>query len=192
LIEPFIFYPPFHQFFHRWRKLKLEYAAEPGEDVRGEAKIMIDILLPFMTPHNVAREDIERTKLVSFEDLWLLFPPDELVVLTSGDAVSACKVRGYDISKATNNQSANTTVKLEQIDWNGRYCGFQDSKITLESYSGPKHVTELEVYPLRLAPNKEHVEQQLLVRGQKFAGLRGFQVKRCVGHKYVSRYESTA
>lgn len=181
--EPYTFRPPFREVFHRWETLKLKYAQQPDESVRDEVKMLIDIILPFMTPHRTALEEIERTETISFSQLWLIFPPGELVVTLIEGNMCVCRLRELAIGPK------HLTLTMEQFDWNGRYCGFKDIQVELFAYSELKPVSKLRPYPLRFASNKE-IQTKLLARGRQFAALRGFHVRKCVGEKYVSLRKS--
>jgi hypothetical protein len=178
--EPYTFRPPFQKFFHRWETLKLKYAQEPDESVRDEIKMLIDILLPFMTPQRTALEEIERTETISFSQLWLIFPPGELVVTHIKGNMCVCRFHELDVREEY------LTLTMEQIDWNGRCCGFKYTEASLSKYSELKPVSKLRIYPLRFASNKNEIQTKLLARGRQFAALRGFHVMKCVGEKYVS------
>ncbi|KAN0069529.1 P-loop containing nucleoside triphosphate hydrolase protein [Elaphomyces granulatus] len=181
--EPYTFRPPFREVFHRWEALKLKYAQQPDESVRDEVKMLIDIFLPFMTPHRTALEEIERTETISFSQLWLIFPPGELVVALIEGNMCVCRLRKLAIGQKY------LTLTMEQFDWNGRYCGFKDTLVELFAYPELKPMSKLRPYPLRFASNKE-IQTKLLARGRQFAALRGFHVRKCVGEKYVSLRKS--
>jgi hypothetical protein len=181
--EPYTFRPPFREVFHRWEALKLKYAQQPDESVRDEVKMLIDIFLPFMTPHRTALEEIERTETISFSQLWLIFPPGELVVALIEGNMCVCRLRKLAIGQK------DLTLTMEQFDWNGRYCGFKDTLVELFAYPELKPMSKLRPYPLRFASNKE-IQTKLLARGRQFAALRGFHVRKCVGEKYVSLRKS--
>lgn len=182
--EPYTFRPPFWKFFHRWETLKLGYAQQPDKSARDEVKMLIDILLPFMTPQRTALEEIERTEAISFSQLWLIFPPGELVVTPIKGNMCVCRLCELDTA------GKYLTLTMEQIDWNGRYCGFKYTQANLLDYSELKPVSKLRTYPLRFASNKKEIQTKLLARGRQFAALRGFHVRKCVGGKYVSLRKS--
>jgi hypothetical protein len=182
--EPYTFRPPFQKFFHRWETLKLGYAQLPDESARDEVKMLIDILLPFMTPLRTALEEIERTETISFSQLWLIFPPGELVVTPIKGNMCVCRLRKLKIADKY------LFLTMEQIDWNGRYCGFKNTQADLSDYLELKPVSKLRTYPLRFASNKKEIQTKLLARGRQFAALRGFHVMKCVGEKYVSLRKS--
>jgi hypothetical protein len=182
--EPYVFRPPFKKIFHRWETLKLEYVQQPDESARDEIKLLIDILLPFMTPHATALEEIESTQTISFEKLWLIFQPGELVVTLVKGSLCVCKLREV---YHQDDSRKDLNITLEQLDWNGRYCGFKYIHQNLEPFTDLRAVSKLSIHPLKFDPSKEEIHSRLLARGQQFAALRGFHVKKCVGDKFVSR-----
>ncbi|KUL87578.1 hypothetical protein ZTR_04635 [Talaromyces verruculosus] len=180
--EPYTFQPPFQQFFHRWKELKAAYASHSDELALEEMKILLKYLIPRMDPFKRALEEIERVNTVSFEDLWLIFPPGELVVSDNKGTICISRVRdGYqDVSQN------NYVLEMEQIDWNGRCCGFLRTVGVLKKFSGPCRISSLAIHPLRFTSDKKNIEAIALARGKKFEALRGFSVRKCIGKKYVS------
>jgi hypothetical protein len=182
--ESFIFRPPFQQFFHCWEKLSM--ALNQDESTHDVVTTVLSELTPLVKPYFEALQEIKDRRLVSFDQLWLIFPPGEMVITLIKGNLSCCEVIDTETYKDVGGK--HFIVKMQKFDWNGRYCGFTTTAISIDEYYEPTFVVKLAVYPLTFAGDEDEVKAirtKLLRRGRKFGGLRGFHVMKCKGDKFV-------
>ena len=183
--ESFVFRPPFQQFFHRWEELKK--AIHDNDSVKNEGSILIKELTPFMERHQKDLDAIIQRGVVSFDDLWLIYPPGEIVIRHIKGQPSACKIVSTEVRTGAAG-SEQLIIRLKQFDWNGSYCGFEMGITGINSYDEAIPVTSLDVIPLKLKGDPQDVqdlEDKLLRRGRKFEQLRGFHIMKCKGSKFL-------
>ncbi|KAJ5611870.1 hypothetical protein N7528_008975 [Penicillium herquei] len=184
--EPFVFRPPFQQFFHRWEEIKT--AVSQNESIKNEGAILIKELTPFMERHRTNLDAIIEQGAVAFDDLWLLYPPGEIVIRTVRGQPSAFKIVGSEV-QALSPHRREFFINMKQFDWNGSCCGFYASTIVMSSYEDVIPVASLQAVPLKLKGNAQTIEAlqyKLLQRGRKFEAIRGFHIMKCKGSKFLS------
>ncbi|KAH8647491.1 P-loop containing nucleoside triphosphate hydrolase protein [Tricladium varicosporioides] len=183
--NPYTFWPPFPQFLHRWDKLKMTSVRLQDKALQIEVEKLIHLLIPFFASPIAALEEIKTSLQVRFKDLWLIFPPGEIIITHIQGKICACKLRRF-----TNHSPEYVTLEMEQIDWNGSYCGFKLIKLNISKYSEKKLVSKLVAYPIRFALNEQEIREELIARGRQFESLRGFHVRKCIGEKYATVSET--
>jgi hypothetical protein len=186
---PYIFLPPFQQFFHRRERI-LEESSDKQTDIskRMEVALLREALKSALAPHDSELQQIKETKAISFKSLWLIFPPGNLVVTHETGNLCVSKLRALKFIEKSGYSLENTPrwrLDLRRTDWNGSYCGSANTVVFISEFSGSQPVTALDAYPFEFFPDQKEAPEQLLTRGQKFADLRGFHVKTCIGKKYV-------
>lgn len=184
--ESFVFRPPFQPFFHRWEELQT--AIKQNDSVKNEGAILIKELTPFMERHQKDLDAIIQRGVVSFDDLWLIYPPGEIVIRQIKGQPSACKIVSTEVRKGPSG-SEQLIIRLKQFDWNGSYCGFELGITGIASYEEAIPITSLDVIPLKLkgeSQDVEDLEDKLLRRGRRFEELRGFHIMKCKGSKFLT------
>ncbi|KAJ6004597.1 hypothetical protein N7540_012966 [Penicillium herquei] len=189
--EPFVFRPPFQQFFHRWEEIKT--ALNQNESVKNEGAILTKELMPWMERHRKDLDAIIQQCAVAFDDLWLIYPPGETVVRTVKGQPSACNIVRTEIREDIPG-SRELFIQLKQFDWNGSYCGFNMSSTSIISYEDVIPVASLEMVPLKFKGDAQAVEalqEKLLRRGRKFEAMRGFHIMKCRGSKFLAHNDNS-
>ena len=64
-------------------------------------------------------------------------------------------------------------IEARRIENDGTKFGVATDKLYIEKYTGLKKITDLDVYPLSLAPNADEIREDALERGRKYSSLRG-------------------
>ena len=183
--DPFTFRPPFHPFFHRWDKLSLSLRAQETDEEKSHLHLLLKVLVPEITTFAVALEEFNKTRLIRFSDLWLIFPPGELVVAEIDGSTCVVRLRKTTLCSGRMGQPDLFLLEVEQLDWNGSYCGYKELCLTIVEFAAPTLVTKLSVYPLRCAAHEQDLRTKLVRRGRLFAKYRGFHTMWCKGTKHV-------
>ena len=177
------FNPPFKPIVHRWARLNaLLNDSELSNESKQALSKMIEFLKPIVAPSVDAMIRTKETGKVSFDDLWQIFPPGELVVTQLFGMETVGRVIKYreefDMRKFF-------IVTLEYLDWNGERCGYVDTDVVIGQFAGFRRVVSLPVYPLSLAESPDKIRARLVERGRKFETLRGYHFEACVGTKIL-------
>jgi hypothetical protein len=124
-------------------------------------------------------------KVVSFNDLWYLFSPGDVVIdehrrqayrVMSVTSTTHKVIPPYKTSwdrESAREEETPIILKCVYIDFDGKQLGPVSKFVEIPRYDGEKLVTLLEVYPLRFAEHpisedKESLRDLLIARGKKF------------------------
>ena len=190
---PYAFVPPYGPLIHRWEAIQNAVKAETNKDLREELDMFIEELEPLLDDHLSSLQEVRRTSLLTFDQLWLVLAPGEFAVSHTGGNTCLYKMvaaKRYNYGDAGyyddgDNEKPYWIVTLGQVDWNGSQHGFSVSDTKLRFYEGVKLIQRLSHYPVKFAPDRENLQKKLLQRGRKFESLRGFHVTVAKGKKFV-------
>lgn len=185
------FKPHYHAFVHRWQQLKAEKQHHEGA-LSAEIDLLMKELDPVIADARDALEKSNDTGLLAWKNLWLIFPPGELV-LAKDDLTTLYRlvyIELWDEDDVMRNVTPYWNMELQQVDWNGRDFGYSNFHFRYQWYKGEHPVMKLEYCPLRLWPPGNVDATRILVeRGKKFESLRGSHYKAYNGKKYTLDWE---
>jgi hypothetical protein len=177
-VNRWTFVAPFRPIVHRWSRLKALGEAAPESLDRGSLDDLITFLAPIVEPHVKSLTETNHTGMVDFDSVWQIFPPGELVVRTHFGEQATGRVVGHKLHDyaAYPDLDPRWEITVEYVDWNGLQCGFNTEEI-LVFFSGISHVTDLPVYPLSFANDREELREKMIRRGRMFEQLRGYRFR---------------
>jgi hypothetical protein len=112
-------------------------------------------------------EDLENENKTTWNLLWTLFPRGSIVIAKEHDGYE----QAYQILDTEYKDEADSPlfydIRCQSIHFNGLQFGFQERYRTIPHFTGKKCITDLDVYPLRLAKQSEYLRKTLLERGKK-------------------------
>jgi len=147
-------------------------------------------------------------ELISFDELWHLFKPGDLVISRNDDDDDSGRERLFKVYFVTGGQirrKESTTQALlggrsltEQGQWSsldvfaytmefdGTQIGPKDHELSIEHYTGKKSITDLPVYPLRYHPKKD-LALYFEDRGRRVLSSVGHRFYEGLGTPFVGR-----
>ncbi len=112
-------------------------------------------------------EEHEKENKTTWNLLWTLFPHGSIVIAKEHDGHE----QAYQVLETEYKQEADSPlfydIKCQFVYFNGLQFGFQERFCTIPHFTGKKSITDLDVYPLRLAKRSEYFRETLLERGKK-------------------------
>ena len=167
---------PFECFVHRWDRF-LDAKNDPT--LCSEAKEHLELLQGIMQQELgdviTLRQDYLRTKTVSFEHIWTLFPPGCTVLGSeNGSPVAVRFNRGYF---AKTQCGEIYQLQCEVIDWDGSIMGWRSHNQRISAFLGTIPFSELSCYPLEHHAQAETVSANLRKRGRLFEEFVGCHYK---------------
>ena len=144
---------------------------------------------------NGAREMQEKTNTVSFEYLWTIFPPGELIFSSVFMDCPQAFIVKYcaDLQTRSGSSGKKWTLDCWTYDWNGTTFDRAPVEFSFDEFKGTKSITSLPCYPLKFSRESsdaansasgvdlaEPVKQKLIKRGERYRELclkkKGFQL----------------
>lgn len=182
-LQGWTFEKPFEPLVHRWGQLTNPPDVKDDEDAPLEWKQAVDALVtflePILAPYVRALAKARDTGKISYEDIWQIFPPSELIVTTTRGVPQLGRVKKY--KKKDNGWRIN----FEKLDWDGSRCGYVENIAWIEEFSGDCYVNSLKVYPVPFHKDPEGFKDAMLERGRKFERFRGYHAQMYKGDMHL-------
>lgn len=185
------FRPPFRPLVHRWGPLKdLHAEIRDHEDTTLEMKQATDALVsfldPILAPAVRALSQTRDTGKISYDNIWQVFPPSELIVTTTRGVPRLGRVLKYEREDSLEEHSlAEWRIHFEKLAWDGSSCGYLEELARIKPFSGDRDVNSLGVYPVSFHKDPEGFRNAMLERGKKFERLRGYHSQTYKGSMYL-------
>ncbi|KAF7531090.1 hypothetical protein G7054_g9217 [Neopestalotiopsis clavispora] len=176
-------FSPFEPLIHNWKALNEAVSANPEDKghqdlaaILEAVKVSKDVKEYFQSDYNVERDVME----VLFKYLWTIFPPGELVIMSTGFMKKHPQlfiVRDTQIVR-TRDRKEVANLTCWSYDWDGTRKTFSRAcvDIKIDFFKGQRRITTLPCYPLRLYENGdngalEKLRLKLVRRGMLFHDL---------------------
>lgn len=182
-LENWTFKPPYMPIVHRWGRLKELQAETTDLTSKHAADTLIEFLAPVLAPTINSLFQTRRTRKISFETVWQIFPPGELVVTRLFGVDAIRRVLKYEQRQGYGEKI--WIITTEHVDWNGEGCGYATATTTIEDFDGFCRVTSLSIYPLSFKHAAGEIKSKMIERGRKFERLRGYHLRRYSGKKVL-------
>lgn len=123
---------------------------------------------------------------IAFDDLYLLFAPDDLVYTGDYDSIKEPRCSKVDRSTFETNSKIGRSFCIEarHLDFEDSSYGLLKNYFVIFSYEGKKTVTSLPCYPLHYHKSYKKFKNQFLVRGERLLALKSIDHKRYKGFAY--------
>jgi hypothetical protein len=120
---------------------------------------------------------------ITFELLWALFKPNTIAFTTTYGA--ADQPRCFKVDQAYKEKSFTRgeyyVVEGRYLEFDGKNFGLGDFEMSVDSFKGPRKITQLSTFPLQYHKNKDEIRKSLIARGKKFVTLAGMNFKHMNG-----------
>ena len=137
-------------------------------------------------------EENEKENRTTWNLLWTLFPRGSIVIAKEEDGYE----QAYQVLDTEYKQEDDSPlfydIKCQFIHYNGLQVGYQERYRTIPHFNGKKGITELDVYPLRLAKRSDHFREKLIERGKQvleYQDIHHVQVKPAVVDQKRPNYD---
>lgn len=184
---------PLMLLFHH-RKHLAKYLTE-NKDVaptqaRAHTRLIMDYMLSEFEVVNRTLDDLESAEpsgLITFSDIWLLYPPGTVVYTTANgehEALIVDSVRGAT-KRPRGRSGRQIQDRLEltcwSINYDGEIFGREWSTHIISPFNGTKEIATLGMVPERFLPGADQVNEFLTARGKEFWALQGQNYREYTG-----------
>ncbi|KAI8309739.1 hypothetical protein K4K61_001381 [Colletotrichum sp. SAR11_59] len=168
------FLAPFHQFFWRWEAFEKAIADEEDEQVKKILTILRSIVKRELAGAFAVSKELISHGMITYEYLWTLFAPGELVYLNcrfDGDRFFV--LQGY----TNNTDPSKVELWLNYVNCNGDDFGVAVQSECIPRFRGTRPINSLRLYPAKYHDEFHGLQKRLIERGRKFASLIGKHYK---------------
>lgn len=169
----------FAPLIHRWSAMEQAYAAltEPKDtDVKIHVALLLDLLKQEFATVLSKASNMRQNSVISFELLWILFEPGDILYLKRDKCDVAVKLLSARYIEATLSPKA-LLLGCQEVAFDGSRFGSAVTEIKLEEFEGIIPITQLSAYPLACHADVAATTSKLIARGALVEGLAGVHYK---------------
>ncbi|EPS36366.1 hypothetical protein H072_10103 [Dactylellina haptotyla CBS 200.50] len=145
------------------------------EDKKSEKGRHLKLLLDFLDSEFATLDADYRNYmeqgLTSFDLMWTLFKPGELVYTSFDGHARVFESKGFKEQQIS--CAVYGVIDGTYIDYNGEEFGHAQRYVLNPDFEGTRKITELDAFPLQYHPREKEVRLDLISRGRKFESLAG-------------------
>ncbi|KUJ06192.1 uncharacterized protein LY89DRAFT_712694 [Mollisia scopiformis] len=150
--------------------------------------LLIDYLKSAYTDTTQSMLSLLLTGYITYDLLWALFKPNDLVYTTcSGTHKPRCVRYNFGEEKRTKAGTKYWSLDCSYLDFNGEDLCLLPIEVKIANFRGAKCVTALAAFPLQYHAEAARVRAELLGCGRKFMSLRGSHHRYCNGNAFYVR-----
>lgn len=179
---------PFRPFVHRWQHLVDALYSEKDPETKSHIQLFYDALKTELGPTLETRDDFYNHKTITFESLWMIFTPGDLVVTTQNGRQIAAKLT--DAMNHSDEHERVHRLKCEMIHCNGSSIGWVTHWFDIPEFTGMRKINELAVYPLHFQRLGGRIIRELIDNGKAYFRLLGVSHKRYRGDAFIRHKRS--
>ena len=173
------FVSPFRPFVHRWQRLIKALEWEQHPETKAHIQFLHDALKSELELTLEARDDFCDHNTITFDALWMIFSPGDIVLGTSDERQFAA--RFVDSMTQFGRHKDVYRVECEMIHSNGQSSGWLQCCIDIPQFAGLRRINDLPVYPLKFHPNVDKITQKLVDNGKVYERVLGYHHKQYQG-----------
>ena len=169
---------PYRVLYHY--KDELEEAGEKLEDEEAIAhlQLLLDFIYEQFEDTIEESENLREQGLMSYQHLWTIYRPGDLVYGTVLGQPRVFKLLSYQYVCGDN---PGLHLGTESVDFDGEDFGTRGGSQFVSAFNGAEKINGLEAFPLSYHPAPEEVKKQLVNRGRRFEELAGIHFQRYSG-----------
>ncbi|KAI1322178.1 ATPase [Xylariaceae sp. FL0255] len=175
-LKRLVFDAPFAPFVHRWFDFTTYMNKEDLDTTTKEHLVILQDILKYEIGDAItAFEDYVSNGVVTYEHLWMIFPPGSVVLAAHKGPLSAFELG--DTKYKETRCGKFFELKADCVDYSGKSFGRYTEYINIPEFVGIKPIKGLHAFPLPFHPEKEAVSAALIQRGRIFEKLAGYNYK---------------
>ncbi|KAK6544314.1 hypothetical protein TWF694_001014 [Orbilia ellipsospora] len=149
-----------------------EVAKDDKKSEKGRhLKLLLDFLDVEFAKLDADYRNYMEQGLTSFDIMWTLFKPGELVYTSFDGHARVFETKGYKEQQISCNVFG--VIEGNYVDYNGDEFGYASKYVLNPEFDGTRKITDLDAFPLCYHPREKEVKLDLISRGRKFESLAG-------------------
>lgn len=173
-LDRLVFKAPFAPFVHRWQRFADLLTTTEDETTKKHLQLLYDVLGAELKDAIHARNDLVLNGVITFDHLWTIFEPGELVFSTDEG-----KERVYELQstvRCTDQKRGMDYLRIQAraIDWDGEKFGTSWEYLSDYEFEGTRPIVSLTAFPFEFHPLKDKLAEALTIRGKLFEKLAGY------------------
>lgn len=164
--DPIVVREPYCELYHCRARIQEEIEKAP-ENLKAELMLLKSFEKDFMSSMISMVDELKKVRKISFEFLWTLFPPGELLVLqnregSTSPVLSCVRLQQFQLVVRHGPQAWSITV--DHFGFDGRKFGMVRNTYQFPVFAGFVNISALPAYPLQYSPAAETLQNDLIDR----------------------------
>ena len=173
-LDRLVFKAPFACFVHRWQRFVDLLTTTYDATTKSHLQLLYNVLEAELKDAIHAKNDLVSNGVITFDHLWTIFEPGELVYGTDEG-----KERLYELQstiRCTDQKRGMDYLRIQArgIDWDGQKFGSAWDYLSDYEFEGTRPIISLAAFPFDFHPQREKLSQQLTARGKLFEKYAGY------------------
>ncbi|KAI1740251.1 P-loop containing nucleoside triphosphate hydrolase protein [Xylaria scruposa] len=172
-LEILTFESPFRAFFYRLEELRSTTEKQTDQDTVDHLELLYKVISADMIDTLQVHQDLVTHNVITYDYLWTLFPPGELVYTKVQNQDRVFRVKNEVTNRVTQHGDY-WELSCNYVNWDGEKFVWNNHRLRVERFPGTLAITDLEVYPLKYHRQEGELKEKLKQRGEKFVSLAGY------------------
>ena len=165
------FAAPYTMFFSYRKQLQQSLDGDFSDEQKQHLKLLLDFIKKEHPKTSVKLDEIEqgRCHKISFDKLWLLYPPNAAVYSFKGADERQLVVYSHHTND-WKGKGAPKSIKVVcwEVDYEQGVFKRDFTEFIIDPFAGEKNVTNLELVPATFIPNEKKLRNKLIARGRRY------------------------
>ncbi|KAI4288504.1 MAG: hypothetical protein L6R35_002235 [Caloplaca aegaea] len=170
---------PFRPFVHRWQRLTDALNNESDPETKSHIQLFYDALKKELEVTLEARDDFIAHKTITFNSLWMIFEPGDIVFSNPNKRPVAARLSAAGVFQGRHEDLYR--LECDKIYGDGETLGWGHTRFDIPEFDGMATIADLVAYPLKYHPKVDKVKKQLIETGKAYEGLMGTHHKQYRG-----------
>ncbi|KAL9011854.1 MAG: hypothetical protein Q9173_003343 [Seirophora scorigena] len=173
------FVSPFRPFVHRWQRLTDALNNESDPVTESHIQLFYDALKKELEVTLEARDDFVAHKTITFNSLWMIFEPGDVVFTNVSKRPVAARLSSAGVFQGRHEDLYR--LECDKIYGSGDSFGWGRLQYDIPEFDGMAKIADLVTYPLQYHPRVDQVKKQLIKTGRAYEQLMGVHHKQYQG-----------
>lgn len=177
----------FEPLIHRWGEFQaaVERLGEDSDSktTKEHAMLLQEVLEKEFKSTIEESQDLIRNGVITYEHLWTIFQPGELVYTRQDGQDMALKLVNTQYG-VDHKRNPCFWISGRYVDWSGSMWGTSKLNMRVYPFAGTRKVQHLSSYPFKFHPERDALKERLIERGTKVETYAGSHYKAYHGVAY--------
>ncbi|KAI4192882.1 MAG: hypothetical protein LQ348_003017 [Seirophora lacunosa] len=173
------FVSPFRPFVHRWQRLTDALNNESDPVTESHIQLFYHALEKELEVTLEARDDFIAHKTITFNSLWMIFEPGDVVFTNVSKRPVAARLSSAGVFQGRHEDLYR--LECDKIYGGGDSFGWGHLQYDIPEFDGMAKIADLVTYPLKYHPSVDQVKIQLIETGRAYEQLMGVHHKQYQG-----------
>ncbi|KAI1832610.1 hypothetical protein DTO006G1_1692 [Penicillium roqueforti] len=168
------FCSPFRAFVHRWEEITKLRDEVQDPTTKAHVDMFYRIMDEELRDVIDSKNELVAKGVITFELVWTIIKPDDVILSSAKEGL-----RAYSSTRGSSDGEGSPIdyFQAEYVEFDGTKFGYNTTDFMIPRFEGAMPITSLTIFPLKLHPANEAVQEMLTARGKKWEALKGYHFR---------------